>query len=208
LWHLYPPTLVNYRHHFHAGNFADVLKHVLLVQLVRALQRKEKGLLLLDTHAGRGGYDLSRAAAGDTLARRPEHPDGIGRLEGAPSLPPAIADYLGLVRAYQVRHRGPRSAEEGPGFRFYPGSPWLLRLLARPQDRLAFWELHPEECEALRISLGRAPRQAIEAGRACAGFRAAPMRSGIRSPTGPGPMLSSRGWAPWPCRRRSRPNWW
>jgi 23S rRNA (adenine2030-N6)-methyltransferase len=162
LWQLYGPILVNYRHLYHAGNFADVLKHVLLVQLVRALQRKEKGLLLLDTHAGRGGYDLSRAAAGDTLARRPEHPDGIGRLEAAPNLPPAIADYLGLVRAYQGRHRGPRSAEEGPGLRFYPGSPWLLRLLARPQDRLAFWELHPQECEALRISLGRSPHQAIQ----------------------------------------------
>ena len=62
---------MNYRHQFHAGNFADVLKHVLLVELVRALQRKEKGFVFLDTHAGRGRYDLAVAAAGDSLARQP-----------------------------------------------------------------------------------------------------------------------------------------
>jgi 23S rRNA (adenine2030-N6)-methyltransferase len=153
---------VNYRHHFHAGNFADVMKHALLVQLVRGLQRKEGGLLLLDSHAGRGGYDLAAAATGDTLARQPEHPDGIGRLAAAPDLPPPLADYLGLVRAYQDRHRGTRPPADAPALRFYPGSPWLLRLLARPQDRLALCELHPEECEALRVSLGKAPRQSIQ----------------------------------------------
>jgi len=154
---------MNYRHHYHAGNFADVMKHALLVQLVRGLQRKETGLLLLDSHAGRGGYDLAQAATGDSVARAPEHPDGIGRLEAAADLPAPLADYLNLVRAYQDRHRGTRPPADLPGLRFYPGSPWLLRLLARPQDRLAFCELHPEECEALRLSLGRAPRQTIQA---------------------------------------------
>jgi len=62
---------MNYRHHYHAGNFADVMKHALLRQLVRAMQRKEKGFLYLDTHAGRGGYDLGHAARGDTTARQP-----------------------------------------------------------------------------------------------------------------------------------------
>jgi 23S rRNA (adenine2030-N6)-methyltransferase len=71
---------VNYRHQFHAGNFADVMKHVMLGQLIRALQRKEKGLFVLDTHAGRGSYDLTAAATGLTLQRTPEHPEGIGRL--------------------------------------------------------------------------------------------------------------------------------
>ena len=70
---------MNYRHHYHAGNFADVMKHAVLVQLVRALQRKDKGFLYLDTHAGRGSYDLAAAHRGDTLERKPEHPDGIGR---------------------------------------------------------------------------------------------------------------------------------
>ena len=70
---------MNYRHHFHAGNFSDVMKHVLLLQLFGALQKKEKGLLYLDTHAGRGSYDLSAAARGDTRTRMAEWPDGIGR---------------------------------------------------------------------------------------------------------------------------------
>ena len=74
---------MNYRHHYHAGNFADVAKHALLVQLVRALQKKEKGFLYLDTHAGRGSYDLSIASQGDSLARQPEWPAGIGRLWGS-----------------------------------------------------------------------------------------------------------------------------
>ena len=74
---------MNYRHHFHAGNFADVMKHVLLGQLIHALQRKEKGFLILDTHSGRGIYDLAQAATGQTQQRVPEHPAGIGRLLSA-----------------------------------------------------------------------------------------------------------------------------
>lgn len=65
---------MNYRHQYHAGNFADVLKHAVLVPLVRGLQRKDKGFLYLDTHAGRGRYDLAVAERGDTLARKPEWP--------------------------------------------------------------------------------------------------------------------------------------
>jgi 23S rRNA (adenine2030-N6)-methyltransferase len=77
---------MNYRHHYHAGNFADVMKHAALVQLVRGMQRKDKGFLYLDTHAGRGTYDLAVASWGDTLRRKPEHPDGIGRLVAQPGL--------------------------------------------------------------------------------------------------------------------------
>jgi 23S rRNA (adenine2030-N6)-methyltransferase len=79
---------MNYRHHFHAGNFADVLKHVVLLRLIRALQRKDKGFLYLDTHAGRGRYDLAAAATGDSLARQPEWPEGIGRLWTRTDSPP------------------------------------------------------------------------------------------------------------------------
>ena len=146
---------MNYRHHFHAGNFADVMKHALLVQLVRGLQRKEKGCLLLDTHAGRGAYDLSRAATGDSLPRQPEHPDGIGRLWTRSDLPGALAGYIGLVRTFNEA----RSAD----LAFYPGSPWLLRLLARPQDRLAFCEMHPEEFEALRGEFAAERRVSVHA---------------------------------------------
>jgi len=133
---------MNYRHHFHAGNFADVVKHALLVPLVRGLQQKEKGCLFLDTHAGRGTYDLAAAATGDSRPRRPEHPDGIGRLWGRTDLPPALAGYVGLVRAFNDERAADRTC--------YPGSPWLLRRLARPQDRLAFCELHPEEFALLK----------------------------------------------------------
>ena len=136
---------MNYRHHFHAGNFADVFKHALLLQLVRGLQRKDKGFLFLDTHAGRGRYDLSEEAQGDSLERKPEHPDGIGRLWGQDGLPPALAEYVSLVRGFDRQ-----SGNIGPGPRFYPGSPRLAQVMARRQDRLALCEKHPDEFAALR----------------------------------------------------------
>jgi 23S rRNA (adenine2030-N6)-methyltransferase len=164
---------VNYRHHYHAGNFADVIKHVLLVQLLRALQKKEKGFLYLDTHAGRGRYDLAKEAQGATLERKPEWPDGIGRLWGRPDLPAELVDYLSLVRDFDPPSRGlahgPESnpsvpaAENAPGAafakgpRYYPGSPSLARLIARPQDRLALCEKHPEEFSELREEFQYSP---------------------------------------------------
>jgi 23S rRNA (adenine2030-N6)-methyltransferase len=271
---------MNYRHHFHAGNFADVMKHVLLGQLIHALQRKEKGFLILDTHSGRGIYDLALAETGQTQKRAPEHPAGIGRLladdhkvggsegragsmtrparrspkgearpgsdpenaerptpnaersnvgggstetqnpelrtqnssaanaerpstggsegraetvpppgsvdRGGPtrsalplrseslaversalsversalaqvsSRPPAIIEYLGLVRAFDQSHGN----LDGP-LRFYPGSPWIARRLMRPQDRLALCELQEDECLALRAAFASEPRTAV-----------------------------------------------
>jgi 23S rRNA (adenine2030-N6)-methyltransferase len=145
---------MNYRHHFHAGNFADVMKHALLVLLLRALQQKEKGFLFLDTHAGRARYDLTRAAAGDSLSRKPEWPDGIGRLWRAPAeMPDALREYLSIVREFD---RKCGNLTDDP--RFYPGSPWVARLLARPQDRLALYEKHPDEFAALRTEFSRTPR--------------------------------------------------
>ena len=139
---------MNYRHQFHAGNFADVMKHALLVQLVRGLQKKEKGFLYLDTHAGRGGYDLTAAATGDSLARKPEWPEGVGRLAGRGDLPGAVAEYLALARKFDASRRA--GAEADGALKFYPGSPWLVRELARPQDRLALCERQPGECAAVR----------------------------------------------------------
>lgn len=136
---------MNYRHQFHAGNFADVMKHALLVQLMRAMQKKEKGFLLLDTHAGRGRYDLAAAATGDSLARKPEWPDGIGRLASCADLPDGLAEYAALVREFD--RRAGNSAEVP---RYYPGSPMLAQALARPQDRLVFCEKQPAECARLR----------------------------------------------------------
>jgi 23S rRNA (adenine2030-N6)-methyltransferase len=136
---------LNYRHHYHAGNFADVLKHAALVRLVRAMQRKERGFLYIDTHSGRGRYDLAAAARGDTLERTPEWPEGIGRLWTRSDLPEVVADYVEQVRAFD-RREGNRE----PLPRFYPGSPRLVRALARPQDRLSLFEKQPEEAAALK----------------------------------------------------------
>ena len=92
---------MNYRHHYHAGNYADVFKHVLLMQLIRAMQRKDKGFLYLDTHAGRGSYDLSvPSVLPDGRSREPEHPAGIGRLWDTAGLYPVLDDYRTLVRQF------------------------------------------------------------------------------------------------------------
>jgi len=159
---------LNYRHAFHAGNFADVLKHAMLVRLVRALQKKEKGFLFVDTHAGRGRYDLRAAAEGESRVRTPEWPDGIGRLWDRADAPPEVSDYVEVVRAYD-RSQGNLAA--GP--RFYPGSPQLARLAAREQDRLELWEKHPAECASLKEAFGGERRVSVHeadgygAARAC-----------------------------------------
>lgn len=147
---------MNYRHHFHAGNFADVMKHVVLLQLIRALQRKEKGFLYLDTHAGRGSYDLNAAAHGDSLAREPEWPDGIGRLWETTTATSPISEYAQLVQKFD-RARGNLAASP----RFYPGSPWIARLAARPQDRLALCEKHPGEFSVLANEFSQVPKTSL-----------------------------------------------
>ena len=150
---------MNYRHHYHAGNYADVFKHVVLLLLIRAMQRKEKGFLYLDTHAGRGGYDLSvPAGLPDGKSRAPEHPAGIGRLWGATGLPPALNDYLALVRRFNDRN-----GATGDELKFYPGSPWIAKLLLRRQDRLALCELRPDDAEALDFEFARESRVTVQA---------------------------------------------
>ncbi|MBB4065524.1 23S rRNA (adenine(2030)-N(6))-methyltransferase RlmJ [Gellertiella hungarica] len=129
---------MNYRHIYHAGNFADVLKHAVLALLVRYLQKKEGAFRVLDTHAGIGLYDLSSVEAQKTG----EWQTGIGKLIDAELPPEASAllePYLTAVRALNP---------EG-GLRKYPGSPALARALFRPQDRLSAIELHPEDARAL-----------------------------------------------------------
>ncbi len=140
---------MNYRHHFHAGNFADVMKHMILVQLVQGLQRKEKGFLCLDTHAGRGSYDLVQAEKGDSLQRAAEYPDGIGRIWNEKRVPRAIEEYLELVKAHDRASGGDALTP-----RFYPGSPALLKRLARPQERMIFCELNEEEYAHLDAGFG------------------------------------------------------
>ena len=149
---------MNYRHHYHAGNYADVFKHVLLVQLIRAMQRKEKGFLYLDTHAGRGGYDLTvPAVLPDGRSREPEHPAGIGRLWDATDLPSALKDFVALVRRFHDRN-----GATGPELKFYPGSPWIAKLLLRPQDRMALCELREDDAEALDFEFARESRVTVQ----------------------------------------------
>jgi len=134
---------MNYRHGYHAGNFADVLKHVALCELLRLLTAKDKRLFVLDTHAGAGGYDLG----GDLARRTGEAEVGIHRLAAAPraGMPAAVARYLAAVAGYDRKFG---SAAEGP--RRYPGSPRLVRAALRPGDRFVACELHPAEALALK----------------------------------------------------------
>lgn len=133
---------MNYRHGYHAGNFADVLKHLVLCELLRLLTAKDKKLFVLDTHAGAGGYDLTA----DLATRTREADGGIVRLMGLPKagMPAAVARYLAAVAAYD------RKFGRGEGLRHYPGSPRLLRAGVRPGDRFVACELHPEEFLALK----------------------------------------------------------
>ena len=130
---------MNYRHAFHAGNFADVLKHAVLARIVDYLKRKPGAFRVIDTHAGAGLYDLSS----DEAQRTGEWRGGIGRLLEA-ALPgeaaALVAPYLDAVRALNP---------EG-GVRLYPGSPLAARHLLRPIDRLTAIELHPEDHLALK----------------------------------------------------------
>ncbi len=125
---------MNYRHSFHAGNSADVVKHSLLIALVRALQLKESALTLIDTHAGCGLYDLH----GEEAGRTGEAAQGV--LRAFANASPLLDDYRAAVRA----------VNEVAELRLYPGSPRILAQLLRPQDGLILNEKHPDDACALR----------------------------------------------------------
>jgi 23S rRNA (adenine2030-N6)-methyltransferase len=130
---------MNYRHSYHAGNFADVLKHAVLAQIITYLKRKDQAFRVIDTHAGIGLYDLSSAEAQKTGEWR----DGIGRVTGA-ELSSELKAFLGpWLEAVEALN------PEG-GVLHYPGSPKLTRALLRKQDRLTAIELHPEDAKRLR----------------------------------------------------------
>ncbi|MDR1827486.1 MAG: 23S rRNA (adenine(2030)-N(6))-methyltransferase RlmJ [Methylobacteriaceae bacterium] len=128
---------MNYRHAYHAGNFADVMKHALLSRILDYLKRKEKPFRVIDTHAGIGLYDLE----GDEAKRTGEAANGIARLDEpfSTEIEQLLAPYRHVLA--EVRRRF------GPNI--YPGSPALTRELLRPQDRGVFVELHPEDYETL-----------------------------------------------------------
>jgi 23S rRNA (adenine2030-N6)-methyltransferase len=127
---------MNYRHAYHAGSFADVVKHAALTLVIEYLKHKPAPFAVIDTHAGTGRYDLNSAPS----LKTGEFRDGIARLMAAPRPPPALAPYLAAVRRI---NRGE------PALRWYPGSPKLARALIRPGDRLSLYELHHEDARLL-----------------------------------------------------------
>lgn len=141
---------MNYRHAFHAGNHADVLKHLVLSRLLMLLSRKEAPYAYLDTHAGVGLYDLSA----DQANRTGEWRDGIARLWNAEDVPAAFSEYFDVLRAMNPDGQ----------LRYYPGSPELARQLSREQDRLQFNEKHPEDGRLLKENMAYDRRAAVHLG--------------------------------------------
>jgi len=131
--------VTRYRHSFHAGNFADVHKHVTLAALIESLERKDKGFLYLETHAGRGAYDLGKSA--ESRAAAP----AIERVIGEPAYP-AIRAYARAVLDWRARSANAQA---------YPGSPLIAASLLRPQDRAVLIEVAAEEARALESALPR-----------------------------------------------------
>jgi 23S rRNA (adenine2030-N6)-methyltransferase len=136
--------LFSYRHAFHAGNHADVLKHAVLVQMLDYLNRKDAPYWVIDTHAGAGLYALD----GEWANKNAEFADGIGRLWGRNDLPPLLADYVKEVERYNPNGR----------LRHYPGSPWLTLDVLRDRDRLRLFEMHPSESGILAGNLDKLDR--------------------------------------------------
>jgi 23S rRNA (adenine2030-N6)-methyltransferase len=144
--------MLSYRHAFHAGNHADVLKHTVLIQLLRYLNQKETPYTYVDTHAGAGMYALDSSEA----VKNAEFDSGIGRLWQRKDLPALLADYVDLVKSLNADGR----------MRYYPGSPYCAEKVMREQDRLRLFELHPRDAAILHENFQR-----LESARQGAGAR-------------------------------------
>lgn len=134
--------MLAYRHAFHAGNHADVLKHTVLTLVLRHMNQKDKPYRLVDTHAGAGGYSLE----GRFAQKKGEFEQGILRLWNRDDLPPAVADYVALVRQFN---------RDGK-LHQYPGSPAIAQMVLRAQDQLRLFELHPTDHRILASYIGDA----------------------------------------------------
>ncbi len=132
--------MLAYRHAFHAGNHADVLKHITLLLVLRYMNQKDKSYRMIDTHAGAGGYSLE----GQYAQKKGEYLQGVARLWTRDDLPEAVADYMGLVRQFN-----PDGMLEQ-----YPGSPAFAQMLLRSQDQLRLFERHPTDHRILEAYLG------------------------------------------------------
>jgi 23S rRNA (adenine2030-N6)-methyltransferase len=144
--------MLSYRHAFHAGNHADVLKHVVLIQLLRYLGQKETPYMYIDTHAGAGVYALDSSYA----AKNAEYETGISRLWDRKDMPAPLAEYVQLVKAMNPSGK----------LRYYPGSPYCADKILREQDRMRLFELHPSETKILEDNFRK-----LEAHAAAQGIR-------------------------------------
>jgi 23S rRNA (adenine2030-N6)-methyltransferase len=132
--------MLAYRHAFHAGNHADVLKHITLMLVLRYMNQKDKSYRMIDTHAGAGGYSLE----GQYAQKKGEYLQGVARLWSRDDMPEAVADYMALVRQFN-----PDGMLEQ-----YPGSPAFAQMLLRSQDQLRLFERHPTDHRILEAYLG------------------------------------------------------
>lgn len=135
--------MLAYRHAFHAGNHGDVLKHLVYLLALRHLMHKDKGVRIVDTHAGAGGYSLESRYA----KRHEEFESGVGRLWARSDRPPVVEQYVQVIAGFN-----PDGA-----LRQMPGSPAIARHLLRPQDQLRLFELHPTDYKVLASYLGGQP---------------------------------------------------
>ncbi|MGB7479609.1 MAG: 23S rRNA (adenine(2030)-N(6))-methyltransferase RlmJ [Burkholderiaceae bacterium] len=150
--------MFSYRHAFHAGNHADVLKHVVTIELLRYLAQKETPVMYIDTHAGAGLYALD----GTYAAKNAEYDTGIGRLWNRKGLPPPLARYVDLIKGLNP----------GGKLRYYPGSPYCADRVLRPQDRLRLFELHPSDGKILQDNFRKLEADAAaQGGRSARGTR-------------------------------------
>ncbi|MBK7646094.1 MAG: 23S rRNA (adenine(2030)-N(6))-methyltransferase RlmJ [Betaproteobacteria bacterium] len=127
--------MLSYRHAFHAGNHADVLKHLILIEIAQYMAEKPAPFWIVDTHAGAGRYALESAHA----TKLGEYRDGVGRLWDAKGLPKAALNYLDFIKMLNPDSQ----------LRYYPGSPWLARQLLRDSDRLRLYEMHSTDGKLL-----------------------------------------------------------
>lgn len=140
---------MNYRHSFHAGNFADVLKHLVVLEILDYLLQKPKPICYVDTHAGRGLYDLSSVATGKTQ----EAALGIGLIRSQTEIPEHVAKYLAIIATI--------NSDYGSQDKYYPGSPLMARHCLRADDRMVLGELHPDELAILKALFQGEPRAAL-----------------------------------------------
>ncbi|WP_428944773.1 23S rRNA (adenine(2030)-N(6))-methyltransferase RlmJ [Pantoea sp. FN060301] len=140
--------MLSYRHSFHAGNHADVLKHTVQSLIIDALIEKDKPLLYLDTHAGAGRYLLS----GEHAERTGEYMEGIARIWQQDDLPAELESYISCIKALNPNDK----------LRFYPGSPLIARHLLRPYDQMSLTELHPSDYPMLRTEFSKDDRARTE----------------------------------------------